>query len=93
MTAVTGNTYPVKEALKALGARWNPDQKVWMVPDEKIEQARAIVASAPAKTSQNSDYRPSRCKQCGASASRYNKVYRSGICRECYSEEEDGYSY
>ena len=25
--AITGNTYPVKDQLKALGARWNPDAK------------------------------------------------------------------
>ena len=33
MTAITGNTYPVKDSLKALGARWNPDQKAWMIDD------------------------------------------------------------
>lgn len=44
--AITGNTYPVKEQLKALGARWNPDAKAWMVEAEKAEQARNIVAGA-----------------------------------------------
>jgi hypothetical protein len=44
MTAITGNTYPVKDSLKALGARWNADQKAWMVEDSKAEQARKIVA-------------------------------------------------
>lgn len=29
---VSGNTYPVKEQLKSLGARWNRDRKCWMVP-------------------------------------------------------------
>lgn len=25
MTLITGNTYPVKEQIKALGGRWNSD--------------------------------------------------------------------
>lgn len=45
--AITGNTYPVKDQLKALGARWNPDTKSWLVPDNKAEQARALVSGAP----------------------------------------------
>ena len=27
-----GNTYQVKDQLKALGARWNAERKAWMVP-------------------------------------------------------------
>jgi len=38
--AIIGNTYPIKDQLKALGGRWNPDQKVWMVPTDKADQAR-----------------------------------------------------
>lgn len=47
--AVTGNTYPVKEQLKALGARWNADAKAWMVTADKAEEAQRIVASAGPK--------------------------------------------
>jgi hypothetical protein len=43
MQLITGNTYPVKDQLKALGARWNPENKGWMVPDEKAQVARDIV--------------------------------------------------
>jgi hypothetical protein len=43
--AIIGNTYPIKDQLKALGGRWNPDQKVWMVPTDKADQARALVAA------------------------------------------------
>jgi hypothetical protein len=46
---ITGNTYPVREKLKALGGRavkrgmvW-----VWLVPADKAEQARQIVEAAP----------------------------------------------
>jgi hypothetical protein len=54
MTSITGNTYPVKEQLKQLGARWNKAQRAWIVADDKAEQAREIVASAPAKRSNRS---------------------------------------
>lgn len=46
--AITGNTYPVKDALKALGAKWDADQKCWTITDKKADEARKIVANAPA---------------------------------------------
>lgn len=45
-TPISGNTYPVKDQLKALGGQWQPDQKVWMVPEERAAEAEALVASA-----------------------------------------------
>jgi hypothetical protein len=44
MTLITGNTYPVKDALKALGGKWDADRKGWMVPDAKAADARKLVA-------------------------------------------------
>jgi TPR repeat protein len=41
--AIVGNTYPVKDQLSALGGRWNPDRKAWMVPVDKAEVARSLV--------------------------------------------------
>ena len=49
LVAISGNTYPVKEQLKALGARWNGDAKAWMVAPDKAEQARQIVSGAGPK--------------------------------------------
>ena len=46
MQLITGNTYPVKDSIKALGGRWNKTAKGWEVPDEQAEAARAIVTSA-----------------------------------------------
>ncbi|MDX1931205.1 MAG: hypothetical protein SFU56_01230 [Capsulimonadales bacterium] len=40
---ITGNTYPVKEALKALGATWDKDRRAWMIREEKAAYAQAIV--------------------------------------------------
>lgn len=51
---VTGNTYPVKDSLKAMGARWDAAAKGWRVPAAKAAAAQALVpgvksSSAPAR--------------------------------------------
>lgn len=48
LTKIAGNTYPVKDQLKALGARWNGDDKCWMISADKADEARAIVAGSKA---------------------------------------------
>jgi len=84
MTKITGNTYPVKDAIKALGGRWNPDQKCWAVPDDKAEAARKLVVDAPARASRkssNNGYSSQGrgvCAHCGDSC---NPRYRT--CLEC----------
>jgi hypothetical protein len=44
---VTGNTYPVKDALRDLGGRWDATAKGWRVPAAKAAQAQALVSGAP----------------------------------------------
>jgi hypothetical protein len=41
--ALSSNTYPVKEALKALGARWDKKQRAWLIAANKVAHARAII--------------------------------------------------
>jgi hypothetical protein len=41
--ALSGNTYPVKEALKALGAQWDKEQRAWLIAASKAAHAQAIV--------------------------------------------------
>lgn len=31
-TMWTGNTYPIREAIKAFGGVWDADRKAWIVP-------------------------------------------------------------
>src|SRR3990167_1264964 len=45
MVLITGNTYPVKDQLKSLGARWDAGKKGWLVSPEKADQAKSIVES------------------------------------------------
>lgn len=47
MQLITGNTYPVKEKIKALGGTWNKAACGWNVPDEVADECRALVAGAP----------------------------------------------
>ena len=46
-TLITGNTYPVKDAIKALGGSWDSNRQGWLVPVEKAEEARKLVDSTP----------------------------------------------
>jgi hypothetical protein len=63
MQLITGNTYPVREFIKALGGTWNKAGKGWLVPEDQADAARALVAGAPAaaarkprRRSNDSDY-------------------------------------
>lgn len=61
MQTITGNTYPVKEQLKALGATWNSAAQGWDIADEHAEKARVIVAAAgPSNYVPRSNRRASR---------------------------------
>ncbi len=44
---IKGNTYPVKDQLRALGGRWNAERKAWMVPDDQADAAAKLVQGAP----------------------------------------------
>lgn len=43
---ITGNTFPVKEQIKALGGRWNRIMQGWDVPAINADEARALVERA-----------------------------------------------
>lgn len=41
-TYITGNTFPVKEILKALGCRWNGKEKAWYLTGKKLTKEEAL---------------------------------------------------
>jgi hypothetical protein len=89
--AITGNTYPVKERIKALGGRWDGDQKAWMVPAANADAARALIASAPQgkKTGGKSSYRRSDGgKWTGCSCGSREGVSRASDCWTCRHDAE-----
>jgi hypothetical protein len=58
---IIGNTYPVKDQLKALGAKWDADGKCWTITDKKAAEAQKIVAAAPPAEPKV----PGKCNKCG----------------------------
>ena len=46
---VTGRTYPVRAALKKLGATWSP--LGWLVPASRAAEAQALVAGGLSRAS------------------------------------------
>jgi len=49
MMLITGGTYPVKDRLKALGARWDGDARGWRIPENMSDEARRIVRGEAAE--------------------------------------------
>jgi hypothetical protein len=97
MVAITGNTYPVKDKIKALGGLWNSTKKIWLVPDDKAEQARKLVSAAPAKEElsrtdiiaiavRKRGGTPGVCYSCGDKCK-----YPYDECWGCHEEREMGY--
>jgi hypothetical protein len=95
---ITGNTYPVKDQLRAMGGRWDAEAKGWAVPADKADAARALVSGAPKSQCTG----PRKCRCCGAKelspqeASRLGrqtgmqhypvKLRRDGVCWDCASD-------
>jgi len=86
MVEVPGNTYPVREQLRAMGGTWDGAAKVWRVPASRLEAAKALVTGAPKST-----FRHTKCTQCGArpNARGWPRIYRNGICSDCYRDERE----
>ena len=47
LVPIRGNTYAVREQLKALFGKWNANDKVWEVPASHAAEARTLVAAQP----------------------------------------------
>jgi hypothetical protein len=45
--AISGNTYPVKDQLKALGCRWNSAAKAWVAPNAAVHARAVALVPAP----------------------------------------------
>lgn len=43
MTAIRGNTFPIKERIKEYGGQWDSVDKCWLVPDDVAEEVQALV--------------------------------------------------
>jgi hypothetical protein len=43
MTEIHGNTFSIREELKALGGAWNAERKCWLVPAGQAGEARRLL--------------------------------------------------
>ena len=95
MVLVTGNTYPVKDAIKALGGRWDADAKGWRVPADKAAEAQALVAGAGPKPAYSprpgTTYSP-RASSPAPSRRSWSPCGYPG-CTPSYCDECDGEGY
>lgn len=57
MHAIEGNTYPVRDKLREMGAKWSSKDKAWFITEDKLAEANALVAAVPAKKK-----KPFHCK-------------------------------
>jgi len=58
---IIGNTYPVREGLRALGGRWNANAKGWDVPTANAAAARSLVTPAKPVARKSRCPNPSDC--------------------------------
>ena len=79
MQTITGNTYPVKDAIKALGGKWNKTAVGWDVPDEVADEARALVSGASYRSHSHS-YDKTTFYRMNTGAVIYRN--KSGICED-----------
>lgn len=80
MVTITGNTYPVKEQLKALGGRWNSEKKGWDVPEDKANEAYKLVESG--RTSppvRSGNHRRFTCEDCGDVVWSGSRCWETGL--------------
>jgi len=42
MTLITGNTYPHRQQLRAMGGEWDASVKGWRVPEDAGDRARLL---------------------------------------------------
>lgn len=91
--AISGNTYPVKDQLKAMGARWNADAKCWMISADKADEARRIVEGAGPKKAYTGVRRSSGFSSRGGARNGCYMGCREGNpnprCKSCMFDEFD----
>jgi hypothetical protein len=73
---VTGNTYPVRDQLRAIGGRWNKAARAWEVPADRADEAARIVERAPVRERTKADWLAINIRKRGGTP---------GVCRSCGS--------
>lgn len=80
MKILEGNTYPIRDVIKARGGKWMPNAKVWKVPDEHYEELAAMI-----KPCGKSEYKSSASKKAG------EEHFQGQLWEECSCGNEPVY--
>jgi hypothetical protein len=51
MIPLKGNTYPIRGQLSELGGRYDKGRQVWLIPSDRISEARALLSEEEKKPS------------------------------------------
>ncbi len=71
--ALSGNTYAIKEAIKASGGIWDGRQKAWLMPSqEALEAMKAKMKPSSARPPRRNS-RSGCCKECGGRLSDFDR--------------------
>lgn len=86
MIELRGNTYPIRQQLKALGCRWDKERRIWLAPPEAAKQAQDLVDTQPApERLQGGRAVPQRrCWECGC-------LFTYEECRRNHGDWNDSY--
>ena len=60
---MSGDTYPVRDLLRAEGARWDGDAKAWKIGPKKLAGAQRIVDTQSQKEREAEDARQAACAE------------------------------
>lgn len=75
---IVGYVYPIKDQLKAAGARWNPDGKFWYINEKSdVVEISSIIQEFNKKNSMYDE-----CEECGGKCKLPYK-----ICVKCKKEK------
>ena len=66
---LSGNTFPIKEKIKASGGFWDGVRKAWLIPDEETLATLKAAMPAPKPKKHSSD----RCLECGGYLSKFDR--------------------
>ncbi len=77
MVTIVGNTYPVKEQIKALGGRWNSEKKGWDVENDKEAEVRGLLTNIV--VSRTPKMRKYECEDCGDLVWSGTTCWKTGI--------------
>ena len=96
---IPGRTFPVKDLLRDLGARWDSETRQWLIKPAKLAKAVQIVAGDYALAGYDSEEEktpsPTKCKKCGIQARPRQGaapaivIYGSGECKGCYLDRKE----